>query len=172
MLSAKLKKLIRSYPNFPNKGIVFRDFLPVLSKPLIWQELIECMSTQSIINEADAILAIDARGFLIGSSIALKTAKPIVVARKRGKLPGEIITKSYDLEYGNDSLSIQKDALEEFKKYVIVDDLLATGGTAQCVSNILISAKKEVMGLSVVIELNELNGKSYLEFPVISQVQY
>ena len=94
------------------------------------------------------------------------------VARKLGTLPWDLITDSYNLEYGSNSLSIQKEALNEYKKFAIVDDLLATGGTVECVSNILRSAGKEISGLSVVIELVELKGRSKLSFPTSSQITY
>ena len=103
---------------------------------MIFSALIEEMATIPIFIKTDAIISIDARGFLLGSSLALRAVKPMIVARKPGKLPGELVSNSYDLEYGSNSLSIQKDALSAYKKYVIVDDLLATGGTVKCISNI------------------------------------
>ena len=130
------------------------------------------MASVPTLHEADAIIAIDARGFLLGSSLSLKLDKPMIVARKPGKLPGQLISKSYDLEYGSNSLSIQRDALEAYQKYVIVDDLLATGGTVNCVSNIVKSMGKKVLGLSVIIELSDLKGKSKIDFPVFSEVSY
>tara|TARA_Y100001968_G_scaffold333896_1_gene400726 strand:+ start:11650 stop:12168 length:519 start_codon:yes stop_codon:yes gene_type:complete len=172
MLSNQLKKLIKSYPNFPEDGIIFRDFLPILSSPGMYSDLIETMGNDQIFYDCEAILAIDARGFLLGSSIALKLKKPMIVARKPGKLPGDLICQSYDLEYGSNSLSIQKDSLNKYEKFAIVDDLLATGGTVKCISNILKSAGKEISGLSVVIELVKLNGKATLDFPIRSQVQF
>ena len=170
MLSAKLKKLVKTYPDFPKKGINFRDLLPVFAHPKIYSELIETMASHSMYDEADAIIAIDARGFLLASCIAIKTMKPMVVARKPGKLPGNLLSESYDLEYGNNCLSIQKDSVQNYDKFVIVDDLLATGGTVQCVSNILTSIGKEITGLSVVIELSHLSGKSKINFPVSQQL--
>ncbi len=146
--------------------------MPVLSNPKVYSALIDEMSTSSICAEAEAIIAIDARGFLFGSGIALKLSKPMVVARKPGKLPGDLISNSYDLEYGSNSLSMQKDELNPYKKLMIVDDLLATGGTVECVSNMLFSLGKKVVGLSVVIELSNLNGKEKFNFPVISQICY
>tara|TARA_Y100001968_G_scaffold70637_1_gene61823 strand:+ start:1314 stop:1832 length:519 start_codon:yes stop_codon:yes gene_type:complete len=170
MLSSELKEIIKSYPNFPKRGILFRDILPILSKPKLYSELIKAMASSNMFKEADVILAIDARGFIFGSGIALELSKPMIVARKPGKLPGELFTDSYKLEYGNNSLSIQKDSLKIYESVVIVDDLLATGGTAKCVYNLLNSAKKKVKGLSIVIEINNLNARSKLPFPVESQV--
>ena len=172
MLSSRLDQLIKTYVDFPKKGILYRDVLPVLSDPKVYSELIDKMSSSSICKEADAVVAIDARGFLFGSGIALNLSKPMILARQPGKLPGNIISNSYELEYGSNSLSIQKDELSNHKKFVIIDDLLATGGTAECVSNILLSLEKIVLGLSVVIELSDLNGKGKFNFPVISQICY
>ena len=118
------------------------------------------------------IIAIDARGFIFGSAIAFKLSKPLIVARKPGKLPGEIISKSYNLEYGSNSLSIQEKSLSEYETFFIVDDLLATGGTVNCVWDIINSKGKKITGLSVVIELKDLNAKSKLNFPVESQIIY
>jgi len=172
MLSEKLKKEIASYPDFPKKGILFRDINPVLSNSELLQELIEEMSKLSTFHEADGIVAIDARGFIFGSLLAYKLKKSLILARKRNKLPGEIIEMGYQLEYGDDSLSIQKSALSNLHKFVIVDDLLATGGTAKCVSDLLASEKKEVLSLVVVIELIALKGIKKFTFPVYSQLKY
>ena len=130
------------------------------------------MSNSNILKNSDAIIAIDARGFIFGASISFHLSKPLVVARKPGKLPGEIISKSYNLEYGSNSLSIQEKSLCDYQTFFIIDDLLATGGTVQCVSNIVKSVGKKIVGLSVVIELCDLKGRSRLDFPVFSQVTY
>ena len=100
------------------------------------------MSSSNILKNADAILSIDARGFIFGTAISSYLSKPMVVARKPGKLPGVLIEKSYDLEYGKNSLAIQKDSIRRYKYLAIVDDLLATGGTVKCVSEILKDLKK------------------------------
>ena len=130
------------------------------------------MSSSDIIKEADAIISIDARGFIFGSAISLQASKPMIYARKPGKLPGELIQKTYNLEYGVNSLSIQKKSLERFKSFAIVDDLLATGGTVKCVSNLLESQDKQVTGLLVVVELKDLGGRLKFQFPVESSLQY
>tara|TARA_B100000965_G_scaffold317071_1_gene277573 strand:- start:151 stop:453 length:303 start_codon:yes stop_codon:yes gene_type:complete len=98
--------------------------------------------------------------------------KPLILERKPWKLPGEIFSKNYDLEYGKNSLSIQKEAIQNYDSFLIVDDLLATGGTASCVSNLIVSQGKEIKGLKVVIELMDLKGKEKFDFPVISHVKY
>ena len=128
------------------------------------------MSSNQFLKKADAIISIDARGFIFGSAVALESSKPMIVARKPGKLPGNLLTREYDLEYGKNSLSIQKKALKKFNSFVIVDDLLATGGTVNCVSRLLQEQKKEVLGLITVVELKDLNGRDKLDFPVESVV--
>ena len=172
MLEQKLKESFDSYPDFPIDGILFRDVLTVLREPNLFKDLIEEMSKIDAIIQADALVAIDARGFIFGTGIAVLLNKPMILARKPGKLPGELKEKSYELEYGKNSLSIQKESLEQFQTYVIVDDLLATGGTVRCVSDILQESGKDVLGLSVLIELSGLNAKSRFDFPVDSQISY
>ena len=127
------------------------------------------MSEGNIFHDCDAIIAIDARGFIFGTAISLRLSKPLIVARKPGKLPGELISKSYNLEYGTNSLSLQKNAIQKFSSFVIVDDLLATGGTVDCVAQIIKDSKKIVNGLSVLIELKELNARNKFSFEVESQ---
>ena len=168
----KLKELITTYYDYPKKGIEFKDVLGITQDPKIFKELIFNMSSSQIIRSADAIISIDARGFIFGSAISLQASKPMIVARKPGKLPGELLKKNYNLEYGENSLSIQKLALKKYKSYAIVDDLLATGGTVDCVSNLLENNNKEVKGLLVVVELLKLEGRSRLNFPVNSYVTF
>ena len=166
----KLADLITTYKDFPKKGIFFKDVLEIVQEPDTFRELVLKMSSNKIIKNSQAIISIDARGFIFGSAIALQTSKPMIFARKPGKLPGELIEQNYELEYGDNKISIQKKSLSKFNSYSIVDDLIATGGTAKCVGDIVKSSNKKVTGLSVVIELESLNGKSLLDFPMESQV--
>ena len=166
----KLEDLIPTYKDYPKKGIDFKDVLEILQYPDIFQELILKMSSNQFLKNAEAIISIDARGFIFGSAIALESSKPMIVARKPGKLPGQTITREYDLEYGKNSLSIQNNALKKFNSFVIVDDLLATGGTVNCVSRLLQYQKKEILGLITVVELKELKGRLKLDFPVNSMI--
>ena len=166
----KLIDLIETYPDYPKKGIEFKDVLGILQEPNIFKELILKMSSSRIIKNAEAIISIDARGFIFGSAISMQASKPMIVARKPGKLPGELLRKKYSLEYGENSLYIQEKALQRYNSYAIVDDLLATGGTANCVSKLVESNDKKVLGLIVVIELIKLEGRLKLDFPVESAV--
>ena len=164
----KLEDLIPTYKDFPKKGIDFKDVLEILHYPDIFRKLVLKMSSNQFLKNAEAIISIDARGFIFGSAVALESSKPMIAARKPGKLPGEILTREYDLEYGKNSLSIQKNALKKFNSFVIIDDLLATGGTVNCVSRLLKDQKKEILGLITVVELKNLKGRLKLDFPVHS----
>ena len=165
------KSLISSYRDFPRKGVIFRDLLGIIQDPEAFKELIYMMSEDEIIKKCEAIASIDARGFIFGSAIALRSSKPMIVLRKPGKLPGELITSNYELEYGKNSLSIQKSSIEKFSSFAIVDDLLATGGTANCAYSLLNKLDKKVTGLSVVAELRDLNARQKLEMEVVSQIK-
>ena len=130
------------------------------------------MSSNQFLKKADVIISIDARGFIFGSAVALESSKPMIVARKPGKLPGQLLTREYDLEYGKNSLSIQVNALKKFNSFVIVDDLLATGGTVNCVSSLLRDERKETLCLITLVELKNLKGRSKLDFPVHSIIEF
>ena len=164
----KLEDFIKTYKDFPKKGIDFKDVLGILQEPEVFSELIMRMSSSQIINNSEAIISVDARGFIFGSAVSLKSSKPMIVARKPGKLPGEIVKQQYNLEYGVNSLSIQKSSLDKYSSYVIIDDLLATGGTVECVADLVLKNGKKVKGLLTVIELKKLNGRSKFNFPVES----
>ena len=168
----KLEQLISSYKDFPKKGIYFKDVLPIMQEPEVFNELIIKMSSSQILKKSEAIISIDARGFIFGSVIALKSSKPMIVARKPGKLPGEIVTANYNLEYGENSLSIQRKSLKKYNSYTIVDDLLASGGTVECVANLLLRNDKKISGLLTVVELASLKGRSKFNFPVESSISF
>ena len=172
MLSERLKNSIKDYPDFPKKGIVFKDISPILADSELFFDLIEKISRYEFFNETDAVISIDARGFIFGSAIAKTIKKPLILARKKNKLPGLVYEKNYGLEYGNDFLSVQEEAISKFEKFVIIDDLLATGGTAKCVSDLLKSKNKEILALSVIIELKFLDGAKSLDIPVYSEVKF
>ena len=167
----KFEKFISTYENHPKPGVSFKDVIEIAQHPPIFRKVILEMATSKIIKEAEAIISIDARGFIFGSAISLQASIPMIVARKPGKLPGELVTKKYSLEYGENSLSIQKKALQKYNSFAIIDDLLATGGTVNCVSEILNNNNKKVVGLLVVVELIDLEGRSKMEFPVESIIK-
>ena len=164
----KLEDLIITHKDFPKKGIDFKDVLEIPMYPDIFRDMILKMSSNPFLKNAEAIISIDARGFIFGSAVALESSKPMIVARKPGKLPGKIVTREYDLEYGKNSLSLQSNALKKFHSFVIIDDLLATGGTVDCVSKLVQDQKKEILGLITFVELEKLKGRLKLDFPVHS----
>ena len=166
----KLESLIKTYNDFPKKGIAFKDILGIIQDTEVFRELIHKMSSSKIIKNSEAIISIEARGFIFGSAISLQASKPMIVARKPGKLPGELIQENYSLEYGENSLAIQKGALNKFSSYAIVDDLLATGGTVDCVANLIGKNYKNISGLITVIELKKLEGRLKFDFPVESMI--
>ena len=168
----ELEDLILTYKDFPKKGIDFKDVLGIIQEPEVFKKLILKMSSSTIIKNCETIISIDARGFIFGSAISLQASKPMVVARKPGKLPGDIIKQNYNLEYGESSLSIQKSVLGKYDSFAVVDDLLATGGTVNCVSNLLKNNGKEVSGLITVVELTKLKGRSKFKFPVESVITF
>ena len=168
----KPHELIDTYKDFPKKGIDFKDVLGIIQEPLVFKELILKMSASEIIENAEAIISIDARGFIFGSAISLQASKPMVVARKPGKLPGELLEKSYSLEYGENSLSIQKKAISKFNSYAIVDDLLATGGTARAACELLKKAGGTVKCFCTLIELEFLSGRKLINVPFETLIKY
>ena len=166
----EILEYISDYEDYPQKGIIFKDLFGILREPIIFRGLINRMASSQEIQDSDAILAIEARGFIFGSAIAFHSGKPMIVARKPNKLPGKLIMKKYNLEYGSNILTIQKKSIEKYQKFSVVDDILATGGTAKCVTDLIVSAGKEVVGYSVVVEIKSLNGRKKLEKSVNSQL--
>ena len=163
-----LVDFIPTYNDFPKKGISFKDVLEIVQEPEVFRELIIKMSSNKIIKNSQAIVSIDARGFIFGSAIALQSSKPMIFARKPGKLPGEVIEQNYQLEYGKNTLSLQKKALNKYNSYSIVDDLIATGGTVESVSNLLKVKGKMITGALTVVGLREFNVTGKFDFPVES----
>ena len=164
----ELESLIKTYYDFPKKGIAFKDILGIIQDPDIFRELIFKMSLNNIVKDSEAIISIEARGFIFGSAISLQACKPMIVARKPNKLPGDLTQENYNLEYGESSLSIQKEALKRFSSFAIVDDLLATGGTINCVDKLIKKSGKKVLGCITVVELLDLKGRDKINVPVES----
>ncbi|WLP85353.1 adenine phosphoribosyltransferase [Mycoplasma seminis] len=155
-----LTKYINDVPNFPKEGIIFKDIAPLLYSPEAFDYVINQMS--EIAKDADVIVAPDARGFIFGTPVAYKTQKPFIMVRKPGKLPGKTISQSYDLEYGQNSLEIQAEVLKPGLKAVIIDDILATGGTAQAIVELLAKQGITVTDLIVLYDLKIYNPESVL----------
>ncbi|WP_033161351.1 adenine phosphoribosyltransferase [[Mycoplasma] collis] len=153
----KLINYIKDVKDFPKKGIIFKDISPLLANGEALNYTIEIMSELS--KEADIIIAPDARGFLFGTPVAAKLSKPLIMVRKKGKLPGKVIQKSYDLEYGNNIIELQENMVHKGQKAIIIDDVLATGGTVNAICELLESQGVEVIKILFLMELNSLNGR-------------
>ena len=157
-----LKNYIRDIPDFPKPGIIFKDISPILKTPKALSYVIDQLSEPFLKKDIDAIAGIEARGFLLSSPLAIKLDKPMIPIRKAGKLPYKAFKTTYDLEYGKDTIEIHKDAINRGDKVLIVDDLLATGGTMNASINLINKAGGVVNDLSFIIELTQLNGRKIL----------
>jgi len=167
------KQYIRDIPDFPKPGILFRDITPLLQKPDAFNHVIDSLCEYTSSCKADAVVGIESRGFIFGAPIANKLRIPFIPVRKPGKLPAKTISVEYSLEYGTSQLDIHLDAITPGQRVVIVDDLLATGGTAKAAAELVKSVKGEVAGVLFVIELGFLNGRSVLtEYNVQTLVRY
>lgn len=154
---------IRNIPDFPKSGILFKDITPLLSEPQAFADAIQKMSSFCNLVNAQKIIGIESRGFIFGVGIAQKLQLPFVPIRKAGKLPFKTHSAKYQLEYGSDSIEMHTDAIVAGEKVVIVDDLLATGGTAEAAGRLVEVAGGKIVGLSFFIELVELGGRAKLE---------
>ena len=167
-----LKQHIRGIPDFPIPGILFYDISTILKSSEAMQFVIDSLHMQIKDWKPNIIAGIESRGFLFATPLALRMNLPMVMIRKAGKLPGEVISYEYDLEYGTDTIQIQSDAIKSGQRVVIIDDLLATGGTLEASVKLCEKVGGEVVGCSVVIELDFLNGRENLSAPCKSLVNY
>lgn len=168
-----LKNFIRDIPGFPKKGIMFHDITPLLQNPGAFSYAIDNMAEALMDKEIQYIVGVEARGFIFGSALAYKIGAGLVIVRKFGKLPPETINASYDLEYGEDILELHKDAISHGENVLLVDDLLATGGTAAAVGELVKTLGGNIVGYSFLIELTSLNGREKLKpYPVWSKLKY
>ena len=171
MTKIDLKKYIKDVKDFPKKGILFRDISPMLASPEALEYATEEFS-KFLINGETKIVGADARGFLFGIPLSIKTKLPFIMARKAGKLPGEVIGYKYELEYGESEIQIIKDSINPNDKVVIIDDLLATGGTANAIVRLVESLGAKVTQVLFVIEIEELNGKENISVPYKSLIKF
>ncbi len=170
---AELKKLIREVPDFPQKGILFYDITTLLKDKLGFARLIDALSEHYIGKEIDLILGMEARGFIFGPALAYRLNAGFVPVRKPGKLPAETAKISYDLEYGSNALEVHKDAIQKGQRVLIVDDLLATGGTAVATAELANGLGAQIAGLAFVVELDFLKGREKLaKYDVFSLLHY
>jgi len=168
-----LKKLIREVPDFPKKGILFYDITTLLKNKVGFATLIDALSERYIKKEIDLVLGMEARGFIFGPALAYRLNAGFVPVRKPGKLPAETAKISYDLEYGSNSLEVHKDAILKGQRVLIVDDLLATGGTAAATAQLAHGLGAQIAGLAFVVELDFLKGREKLtQYDVFSLLHY
>jgi len=168
-----LKKLIREVPDFPKKGILFYDITTLLKDKLAFARLIDALSEHYIGKEIDLVLGMEARGFIFGPALAYRLNAGFVPVRKPGKLPAETVNISYELEYGSNSLEVHKDAIKKGERVLIVDDLLATGGTAGATAKLASGLGAQIAGLAFVVELDFLRGREKLaKYDVFSLLHY
>lgn len=167
-----LKEHIRSVPDFPKPGILFYDISTLLAHPEAWRVTVNRLAEAIEPMEPDILVGIESRGFLTAAPLAFAMGKGFIMLRKKGKLPGATIPYSYDLEYGTDTIELQADAIEPGQKVVILDDLLATGGTMAASVALLRKVGAEVKGVACIIELTFLAGRTRIDAPCHTLIAY
>lgn len=168
-----LKRYIRDIPDFPTKGILFRDITPLLQNGPVFRHAIQALAARHQGQRPDAVVAIESRGLIIGSALAYELEVGVVPVRKAGKLPHDTYSATYTLEYGQDTLEIHQDALKPGERVLLVDDLLATGGTMEATIKLIEQCGGRIVELAFLIELTALKGRARLApHPIISLIQY
>lgn len=167
-----IREHIRAIPDFPTQGILFYDISTLLSHADAWQVTMGRMAREIVPYRPDILAGIESRGFLVAAPLALKLGCGFVMVRKEGKLPGETVSYSYDLEYGTDTIEIQADAVRPGQRVVVLDDLLATGGTMAAAVSLFRKVGADVKAAACIIELTFLNGRSKLDVPFSALVAY
>ncbi len=162
-----LKKYITEIKDFPKKGINFKDINPIYKNPKIWKEIMEPLDNLIESTKPDLIAGIESRGFITASALAFTHQKGFIAIRKKNKLPGCVIGINYQLEYGKDRLEIQKNHIELNSKIILIDDLLATGGTASAASKLIRMSGGDLIGYGFLVELTELNGRENIDTNLI-----
>jgi adenine phosphoribosyltransferase len=169
----RAKSLIRDIPDFPKPGIIFKDITPVLQDAQAFGSIIDALADHYAGSHVDTIVGIESRGFILGAALAYRMKKGFSVVRKLGKLPWDTVKESYDLEYGTDTLEMHRDGVEEGQNVLIVDDLLATGGTASATVALVKKLGANVAGAAFAVELAFLSGRERLPgVDVMSLIQY
>ena len=165
-----LRHLIRDVPDFPKPGILFRDVTPLLADPDGLRRAVEALAEPFRKAGVERVLGIESRGFLLGAPVALALGAGLVIVRKPGKLPWQTVSASYELEYGSDTVEMHVDAVTPGQRVLIVDDLIATGGTACAAVELARGAKADLLGCAFLIELTALGGRLRLDVPVVHSV--
>jgi adenine phosphoribosyltransferase len=167
-----IKKKIRDVPDFPKKGIIFKDITPVLSDSKVFRLVIDELVKRYSSRKIDAVIAIESRGFLFGAPLAYRLGLPCIPVRKKGKLPYKTVEMSYDLEYGSATIEMHIDAIAKGQRVIIIDDLLATGGTAAATCELVKKQGGLVDECAFLVELSFLNGREKLKQEIYSMVKY
>lgn len=168
-----LKNYIANVPDFPKPGILFRDITPLLQSPKAFRYAVDQIKDRIPRGGVDAFVAIDARGFLLAAPLAIELGKPLIPVRKEGKLPRESVKVRYGLEYGTDAMELHTDAIDRGERVLVVDDLLATGGTAEATVRLIEQLGGVVAGLSFLVELRDLGGREPIkDYPISSIIEY
>lgn len=167
-----LKPFIRDVPDFPKPGILFRDISPMLGHAQAWRSCVDQMAERVRPYKPDVLAGIESRGFLVTAPLALALGCGFVMVRKRGKLPGKTVPHTYELEYGTDTIEIQDDAVKPGQRVVVLDDVLATGGTLGAAITLLRKAGADVRGAACIIELTFLEGRKRLDVPFDALLAY
>jgi adenine phosphoribosyltransferase len=168
-----LSRRIRNIPDFPKKGILFRDITPLLQDSESFREAVDVLSDKYRNEEIDLVVSAEARGFILGACLAYKLGVGFVPVRKPGKLPYEVEKATYELEYGEDTLEMHRDAIRERDRVLVFDDLLATGGTARAICQLVEKPGGKVTGICFLIELTFLKGREKIkDYPVFSLIRY
>ncbi|EGE00883.1 adenine phosphoribosyltransferase [Trichophyton tonsurans CBS 112818] len=173
-LKVKLRSSLRQFPDFPSPGILFEDILPIFADPALHESLIRglelhLLETYGADQKPDVIVGLDARGFLFGPTLALRLGAAFVPVRKQGKLPGPVITQEYQKEYGSDFFQMQSDAIKPGQKVIVVDDIIATGGSAYAAGSLVQKLGGNLLGFVFILELDFLKGRDKLPAPVATQ---
>ena len=169
----RLRAAVRDIPDFPKEGILFRDITTLLLDPVAHRLAVRALADPFRASPPDQVLGIESRGFIFGSTLALELDAGFILARKPGKLPADTEAVSYDLEYGSDAIEVHRDAIQPGSRVLVVDDLIATGGTAKAACDLVERLGGEVAGVVFLIELTGLNGRELLgERPVYSILRY
>lgn len=167
-----LKAYIRDIPGFPKEGIVFKDITPLLGSGSEFREAVDTIAKAYKDKKIDVVVSVEARGFMLGSAVAYKLGAGVVPVRKKGKLPYKTHSCTYQLEYGTDTLEIHQDAFKKGARILIVDDLLATGGTTQAVIEMVEKMGANIAGIAFLIELTALKGREKLKgYPILSLIK-
>jgi adenine phosphoribosyltransferase len=168
-----LEKMIRDVPDFPKEGIIFKDITTLIKDPQAFKEAVDILADHYADQRIDLVAAVEARGYVFGAPIAYKLGAGFILVRKAGKLPAETLREEYELEYGTDAVEMHKDAIQPGQRVLIVDDLIATGGSAVATARLVERLGGEVVGIAFLVELTFLHGVEELKgYDVYTVIQY